>query len=475
MSARQCLKRVHLEIHRPELAQLTAQTRAAFAIGHRVGEIARAIYADGQSVLIPYEGGLSHALRKSARLLSDGNALPIFEATFAFGGVLVRLDALLPDGDSWRIVEVKASTTLKDEYLFDCAVQAWVFRSLGYPLSGIAVAHVDNTFVYPGRGDYRGLLTEIDVTEAVRKLLPGVPEWLRTTRDAIRGAEPRVPVGAQCNTPYDCPFMRYCWPAGPFAVQTLPRMSKGKLGRLIESGHTDLRTVPADELSETQRWVQRVCCSGEAEVLPGAREFAAGLGYPRYYLDFETIAAAVPLWPGTRPYEVLPFQWSCHYEPSAGQIQHAEFLDLSGEPPMRRVAESLIRVLGSDGPVLMYSVHERVVIEGLRQRFGDLDTLLGAVIDRLVDLQAVVQRNYYHPGMAGSWSLKAVLPTIAGDISYSELVGIQEGIGASEGYLEATDAVTSGSRKAEIRQQLSRYCGADTAAMVRLMQFLSAT
>ena len=60
--------------------------------------------------------------------------------------------------------------------------------------------------------------------------------------------------------------------------------------------------------------------AGIAELLPGARQFAESLQYPRYYLDFETIAPAVPIWPGTRPYETLPIQWSCHYEAEGGEL-----------------------------------------------------------------------------------------------------------------------------------------------------------
>ena len=41
MSWRQCPKRLWLEKHRPELAQFSAATEAAFATGHEIGDIAR--------------------------------------------------------------------------------------------------------------------------------------------------------------------------------------------------------------------------------------------------------------------------------------------------------------------------------------------------------------------------------------------------------------------------------------------------
>ncbi len=473
MSARQCLKRLWLEVHKPELQVFSAATRAAFAAGHAVGEVARKIYGAPDSVLIPYEGGLEHAIRKTTRLLSEGAEVPIFEATLAFGGVLVRIDVLLSDGHNWHIIEVKSSTSLKDEHLFDTAVQSWVFHSLGYRAGRTLLAHIDNEFVYPGGENYLGLLREVDIGEEVRHLSTEVPSLVRTARDTVAGGEPQIAVGKQCNTPYECPFIDYCWPKGEFPVQTLPRAPKSRLGEWIGLGITDLRQLPESQLTDRQQRVQRVARSGTTELLPGAKAFAASLGYPRYYLDFETVAPAIPRWTNTRPYEVLPFQWSCHYEASADEVQHAEFLDLSSEPPMRRVAESLIRVLGTSGAVLMYSSYERVVIDGLRQRFPDLAPALTAISERLVDLKQVTEANYYHPAMAGSWSLKSVLPTISTDSGYRELHGIHDGTEASEGYLEAIDPATPAPRKAALKHQLQQYCRLDTDGMRRLVTFFA--
>ena len=473
MSARQCLKRLHLEVNRPELIVHSAQTEAAFATGHAIGDIAQQIYGEEDAVVIPYEGGMNHALKKTARLVGEGPRFPIFEATFQHGGVLVRIDALLPDGDAWRIIEVKASTSVKEEHVFDCAAQRWVFEGLGLPMTRIALAHVDNTFVYEGDGDFDGLLIESDETENTETILPVVPDWIGRARDAASGDEPDIGVGAQCFKPYECPFVNHCWPSGTeYPVQGLGG-GKAKLGELIAEGIVDIRDVPVDRLSEKQQWIQNVTRAGKAQLLPGAGEFVAALDYPRYYLDFETISPPIPIWAGTRPYETLPMQWSCHFEPEPGKLEHAEFLDISGDPPMRRLAESMIRALGKTGPVLMYTSYERGVIDGLIARFPDLEAPLKAIVERLVDLHPPTLHFYYHPAMAGSWSLKAVLPTIAPDMQYSELEGIQEGTAASEGYLEAIHPDTSPERKAELKEQLLRYCRFDTEAMVRLVEFLA--
>ena len=74
-------------------------------------------------------------------------------------------------------------------------------------------------------------------------------------------------------------------------------------------GARDILDVDENSITAaTQQRIYRVTCKGEAEVLDGARKELEALPYPRYYLDFETIAPAVPFWAGTRPYSPLAIQ-----------------------------------------------------------------------------------------------------------------------------------------------------------------------
>jgi len=479
MSALQCRKRLYFEVHHPELREISAATQAAFEVGHRVGDVAQQIYGQGRGILIEYGPGLAKALRDTESLMKASVDEPIFEATFSHGGVLVRLDVLIPKGPNpqsptWKIVEVKASTKLKDEHVPDCAIQAWVFQGLGYDLGEIALAHVDNSYEYPGGENFRGLLVEEDLTAEIADLQDSVPAWIELAKEAVSGDMPEVPVGQHCTTPYPCPFFEQCWPTETtYPVQGLGG-SKEKLGQLVTAGYRDIRDVPATVVdgNETRSRIHRVTVAGEAELLEGARTTVQELPFPRYYLDFETIMPAVPIWPGTHPYETHAVQWSCHIEDSDGSLRHEEFLDLSGTPPMRPLAESLIETLGNDGPILMYTNYEAKVIRGLAEQLPEFAPKLQAILDRLVDLHPVVKTNYYHPNMLGSWSLKAVLPTIAPDIDYSALEEIQEGTAASNAYLEAIDSSTSPERREQLRTRLLEYCRLDTEAMVRVVRFL---
>jgi hypothetical protein len=470
----QCPKRLHLEKRHPELGQVSAKTRALWATGHRVGDVARQLYGTPESVEIEFDRRIGLMVRRTQDIIEAGADYPIFEATFRHEGVLIRVDVLIPDGDGWRVVEIKASTSVKDYHVLDCAIQDWVLRNSGIDVTSISLAHIDNCFVYPGGDRYAGLLVEHDLTDEVRTLEPAVLELVAAARESVTGPIPLVNVGKQCTSPYECAFIEHCWPndsAYPIAGLAGDR---AKLGEYVALGYNDICDVPAEDISApTQQRIHRVTCSGEPEILAGAAQEFSRLPYPRYYLDFETIGPPIPFWPGTRPYAAVAIQWSCHIERVPREFRHEEFLDLSGEPPMRALALSLIETLGDAGPVLMWSNYEKQVIDNLVELLPDLGEPLQAIIDRLYDMQPVVKRNYYHPDMLGSWSIKAVMPTINPDMDYAKLEGIKEGTGASEGFIEAIQPDTSAERKAELDIQLRRYCRFDTEAMVEILKFFA--
>ncbi len=85
----------------------------------------------------------------------------------------------------------------------------------------------------------------------------------------------------------------------------------------------------------------------------------------------------------------------------------------------------------------------------------------------MVDLLPIYRAHYYHRDMRGSWSIKAVLPTIASDLDYSDLE-VSGGGEAQAAYLNASHTDTSSEDRERLRHGLLKYCERDTWAMVRL-------
>lgn len=471
LSGWQCHKRLWLEVHAPERAQVSSATERAFQVGHQVGDVARRLFPGG--ILIDTTN-LPEAIDETRRRLAMPGPLTLFEATFRHEGVLVRTDVLVRDQlNRIRLVEIKASTKLKPVNYIDCAVQAWVLAGIGLHPATVELAHIDNQFVYPGAENYDGLFEFSDLTDRVGAMLEQVPAWLQQYREMLSADMPSIRVGPQCRNPYECAFLPFCSPPLPdYPIGSLPGTSK-TVWELAEEGIEDIRDIPAGRLSnEVQRWVRRVTIEGRPELRPAASEALASLPWPRYHLDFETVSFAVPIWAGTRPYQALPFQWSCHVRDQHGKLDHREWLAEGAGPPMRQCAESLLEALGDRGTIFTYTGYEQNVLRELAAMFPDLAVPLEKIIDRLVDLHPITKANYYHPDMRGSWSIKAVLPTIAADLSYSDLGEVREGAAAADAFLEILHSQTSEERRRQLRVDLSAYCAQDTLALVRLADFL---
>lgn len=471
MSGLQCHKRLYLEVHRPELVEFSEQAQRAFAIGDEVGDAARGQHPDG--TLVAHQENLAIALEYTRQLLASPGKLTLFEPAFQHGRTLVRADIFSRDGSAHRLVEVKASTQPKPHYVDDIAIQSWVIEGAGYPLRSAHLAHIDKTFVYPGGGDYHGLFISHDLTGETGAVTEDLPRRVAELQDVLRGSEPEIDVGAHCNDPYECPFKSHCSPEKTeYPVGILPRGGQ-LVETLVAEGYIDLRDVPAERLTKKQHQrVWRATRAGTAELLADSVAPLMALPFPRFYLDFETSQFPVPIWAGTRPYEQLPFQWSCHVETADGRLTHMEFLDAGGNAPMRAFAESLIVALGPRGPVLVYSSFERTQINALATRFPDLAAPLAAIVGRLFDLLPVTQAAYYHPQMKGSWSMKAVLPTIAPDLDYGRLGEVQDGGGAQVAYRELIHPATAPERREILMRALKDYCAQDTLGLVRVARHL---
>jgi hypothetical protein len=474
LSGLQCPKRLWLEIHRPDLIPETPpEVQQRFDTGHLVNDVARALRPGG--ILID-TGHSDRNLKETRRLLTENPKAPLFEATFTHRNVMVRADILQRRRGRWHLTEVKSAASVKEPNLEDCAVQSWVLDGAGLNIASVHLAHINTEFVYPGGGDYQGLFVEVDVGENIGPLIKEVPRWVRDFQNLLKGKEPDIDVGDHCTRPYKCPFLDYCAPESTdYPVTCLPRGRK-IAAELLAEGIDDIRDVPAGRLGNgTHEWVRRVTIAGRPEIRPEGLAALKSLPYPRYFLDFETVSFAVPIWPGTRPYQQLPFQWSCHIEDRNGKLTHQDFLDTSGEPPMRRCAEALIKALRRRGPILVYSSFEAQCLRKLAECCPDLAPALQAIGERLYDLLPVVQQGYYHPEMRGSWSLKAVLPTIAPHLDYSALGEIQEGGAAATAYLELIQPDTGEARRAQLETDLRAYCRQDTLGLVEIARRLAAT
>ena len=421
----QCAKRLWLGWHEPASHDDAAEN-PILATGIEIGIAARSLFPRG--ILIEEEAqDHQAAVERTRRLLEDPSTTAVFEAAFTFERIRIRADVMerLPNG-TWRLAEVKSSTSVKPEHLDDIAVQLYVIRGSGVPVSAAELVHVDNSYVRgPDRIDWTGYFARDDVTEEVEELLGALGLRTRDMHRVLRQREaPSVRPSGHCFYPYECEFWAQCTADKPADwVFNLPRLGAEKFALLDGDRIASIRDIPDDfPLSPTQQRTVEVMVSGREFVSEDLGSALAALAPPVSYLDFETFSPAIPLYAGTRPYQRLPFQWSLHHQPETGALLHREFLADGSGNPRREFALTLVEaVASSTGPVVVYSPFEASVLCELADRYPDLATPLGSLIARLVDLLPIVRTHFEHPALGGSYSLKVVAPTISAGITYDDL------------------------------------------------------
>ncbi len=498
ISFRICPKRLWLDVNRPSLRETDNALARSFDAGHHVGDVARQLYDTRQrGTLIDIKAlGLADALKQSEALLSAPKPKPVFEAGFAAAGVIAFADVMLPtavegkkhpraQNTSWRMIEVKSSTVLKDYHRDDVAIQTFAALQSGVAITAVAVAHLNKGWVYPGDGNYQGLLCEVDLTAEVTARQSDVADWVSAAhRFAQRKREPRQLMGTQCTEPFECGYRAYCETLAPptkaakYPVTWLPQVRatalKARIAELAERPREpDMRDID-DALLNTQQLRVKAATLANKVVFEQRKSRAALAQYGEAptFLDFETIAFAVPRWVGTMPWQQVPFQFAAHRVEANGALTEHHHLDLTGEDPRPYLARALVRTFGGPNrarPVFAYNAgFERSCLEQLATAVPRHRSALLDIAARLVDLLPLTRDHYYHPAQRGSWSIKQVLPTIARALDYQRLDGVQHGQAAQEAYLEAIDESTGASRRAQIDIQLRAYCALDSYAMVAL-------
>jgi len=475
----QCLKRLYWQVHQPELAaEPDAADQAIMQQGHEVGMLARQFFPGG--IEVRSDRGLDEAIRATRELVANREIPAIYEGVFEHDGVLVRADILHRRGDGrWRLIEVKSTTDVKDHHLDDLGIQYRIVSRSGLDVASACLAHINRSYVFDGGSiEVRRLFKVRNLTRRVERLQPKLTFQLRSQFTVLSMPKaPDIAPGRQCSDPVTCEFFDRCnFPRPNDHIGYLPRIHASVMDELEELGIDSIRDVPEDfELTEIQRRAATCVQTGEPWYdIDGLKAAMAGLRYPLFFMDFETVNPAIPRFAGMRPYDHLPFQWSVHLQKESGaELEHYEFLSMDGDDPRCKFITSLCQALGESGSIVVYNA----AFESQRlsefaawlPRFADQ---IDKIQSRLWDLLPVVRNHVYHPAFGGLFSLKVVLPALVPEMTY-EGMDVAEG---SEAGLAWESLVRGGLDCHECdktRNGLLDYCRQDTLALVKLVTRLN--
>ena len=244
---------------------------------------------------------------------------------------------------------------------------------------------------------------------------------------------PDIEIGEHCSKPYDCDFYGYC-----------------------------SKNLPEEDVDQEEPFINK----------KAIREFLEQLGYPLYFMDFETWMTAIPEQDGHWPFRPVPFQFSVHIQPEKGDgLLHKYYLAEGQQVKRLEFAENLIQCMGNNGTVLVYNkTFENTILNHLKVEYDHLSGKIEKIQERMVDLMTPFRKNYRIPAMQGSYSIKSVLPALVPELSYDSLT-IGNGSDASAAFYNLRNEPDA-TKIAEVRNALLEYCGLDTFAMVKILERL---
>jgi hypothetical protein len=392
-----------------------------------------------------------------------------------WGGFEARADFLVRDGDGRTgLRQVRAALRPSEAHLDELAFAVAVARASGLELGSVGVLHLAADFTRgAGACDPGALLRHSDVTRDVHFLARDLERRLGEQRRTAEAAEPpRVEPSPHCRRPSACPFWLRCtsgrrsdW------IGYLPALRIETHAALQEQGVERAGDIPEDfPLSPAQENARESARRGAPYASPELAAALEPLLPEADFLDFEAIVPEIPLYPGTHPFEVIPFQWSAHLCDGGGPPRHAEFLAEGGGDPRRAFAESLLAAFGGRGRRIgVYSGFESDVLAQQARVFPDLAEPLDRMRARLYDLLPVMRRTLYHPAFLGSFSLKRIVPVLSPGAGWSDLRGVADGGAAARGWHALARGELSPEAGARLLAELRAYCARDSEALVTLV------
>ena len=403
----------------------------------------------------------------------------LFQQTVESDGFLARADITVSRGEKIvDIFEVKASTRVKPEHVYDIAFQRMVFELAGYRVKNTYIIYVNNQYVKEGELDLKKIFVLQNVGMEVQKMLSSIRIQANA---AMTFQSKRLIKNAHhlCGAKSDCAFRKkYCAKLPDYSVFDIARISTKKLKALIEKDTYDISRVSLKQFKFSAKQTLQIEVAKEQRIdikRDEIKNILDGLEYPLYFLDYETYSYVIPAQDGVAPYQQMIFQYSLHSIAEQGaKPKHHEYLLRKKEEPVENLIKDLQKNIAQEGGTVIVwnkgfekSRNKETAI--MLPKYADF---LNSINERVYDLMEIFSKGLYiHHAFKGRASIKKVLPVLCPELSYSDL-DIQNGGAAVIQWHKVVTEIYDDEEKATIFNALLKYCELDTWAMVRIWEEL---
>ena len=446
--------------------------------GIEVEQWSRNLFPDGELVL----GHGEKAVELTRGKIIAG-VQAIFQASFAADGLYAMCDMISWNADleAWDIYEVKGTTSQqkkKKEHYWDIAFQREVLERSGEKVGKLYLVELDKDFVKDGNISAEDLLKLTDITEEIDTMRIEIQTEIGGAKNRL--ANKAEPTSCDCRykaPAHQCLAFRHLYPHVPaYSVYNISRIGSSlrKLADFVDAEILAIEDIPAEnELSAIQSNQVHVH-NMDTEIFKAEeiRYELAKIEYPIYFLDYETLPTAIPLYEGCYPYQQVAFQYSLHIKDTPeAELRHTEYLHLGKTSPIPDLAARLCADIGDEGSVIVWNKKfEGKCNKDMGNQLPHLADFFTDINNRMYDLMDIFHKQMYvRKEFQGSVSIKYVLPALVPTCTYDDLK-IQDGGAASSTYRRMIWDSIPDEEQGDIADDLLAYCKLDTLAMVEILK-----
>lgn len=475
------MKAIWLYRHNKEVADAPSDFQQnIFNQGKEVGVLATKLFPNGIMINADHTQG-ELAIQQTQEAMAK-NPEAIFEAGFQFKDVLIRADILKNNFDgTWDLIEVKSTNNVEPKAHYDdVAIQKWVLQNSGVKIKSANLMHLNREYTLNGDLDLKSLLTLEPLDILIKENYAEIEQFLPAIQTTLnQKSAPIAEIGSKCNNPYPCEFTTHCWShVRPDSIHTLSRISDTKRAELLEMSIEKITDIPNDfKLSANQQVEAKAHKDNDVQIsLSEIKGHLSKLSYPLYFLDYESVAYAIPRYNGNWPHKQLTSQYSLHVlnKPDA-ELKHFAFIHDDLSNPSEALAKQMLNDIKDDGGsiIVYHMTFERDRTKELAEELPALADQLESLIERMWDLEVpFAKRWYWDHRFEGSSSIKSVLPVFKPDFSYNDLV-IKKGDTAVIEYSRMVNLPNGHPDRLKIKEALLKYCERDSLAMHIILKELN--
>lgn len=446
--------------------------------GHYVEDCARKQFKDG--IYIDDSLTLDEKLLQTQNAISQSDKC-VFQATFLFDKILIIVDVLSPNQDSYDIIEIKSTTSVKNYHIPDLAIQNYVLEGLGLNVNSTFICHLNNKHIHPNQGD---LFTISDCSDEVNEYMKTIQDKIKSLQQIVDKPEaPVFDISPNCHNPHKCMFIKTCWKDVPNpSIFTIPSISKKETWPLYNKGiitidqyQNYINTMSLKKKSKHKHSnKKKMFLKSYKDDKPlfdvwGIKESLIKLHEPLYFVDFKTLEWPIPKYIGTKPYSSIPYQCSVH-KLEGNDLHYSEFLWNNLNDPRESFIKNLLETTEQYGSIIVYlKGPKKDYFQKLSDQFPEYKNQLNTMINRVWNMYEIFDKYYFDAKFKGNTSLRGISSVILPDFEFADVTLQREEkkIDLVEFlYMDKSD------EKSEVAKEFSNKFETNTYAMVQIYKYL---